>query len=164
MAGWQFSNKLERTLCCQLTFLIEPLLIIFNLPQRGLRETMVLSWNTVAVAISLSASNRGRERATKEDRNSCWIGEEARLHRLHPHKPPCGAFEILLYPHCIISLPQGAKQQILVPQVLLGKVNTSHTKEQILSARVLGEPCDRLSAARETRNTKRYLNQAHYLP
>lgn len=43
-----------------------PLLIIFNLPSTLAQETMAVSGNTVATAIFLSASLRGRERKKTE--------------------------------------------------------------------------------------------------
>ena len=122
-------------------FPMAPLLIIFNLPSTLAQETMAVSGNTVAVAIFLSPSHRGRggERGGRKMGIVAELVREVRLYTIHPHKhkhtTPCSAYEVL-YPHWIKTPPpMGDKRQISVPQVFFffffGKVNTIHEKEQI---------------------------------
>lgn len=53
-----------------------PLLIIFNLPSTLAQETMAVSGNTVAIAIFLSASHRGKEREREEGKKKTEIVAE----------------------------------------------------------------------------------------
>lgn len=122
--------------CCLPPFPMAPL-IIFNLPSTLAQETMAVSGNTVAVAIFLSASHRGRggERGGRKIGIVAELVRGVWLYTIHPHKhkhtTPCSAYEVL-YPHCIKTPPPwGINARSRCLRCFFGKVNTIHEKEQI---------------------------------
>lgn len=120
-------------LCCPLTFLIVPPLIIFNLPSTlGAGKQWRFSGNAVTGAAGL-ISRQQREKESDGD-------SESRLEQTQQQLPAAA-----LYRNSVLG--RGGEQQIWMPEGLFGKANSIDMKEHTGAP---GEPPDRPPAARET--------------
>lgn len=139
-------------LCCLLTFLIVPPLIIFNLSSTwGPGKQWRFSGNAVTGAAGLICR---QQREEESDGDS-----ESRL-----EQTPQRSFRRR---RCIATVSSGGvagwegQQQIWMPEGLFGKATSIHRKEH---AGAFGEPRDRPPTARETRNGNRFEDGAHFAP